>query len=84
MAELKVGTRVSFSRAHDRQHELTGVLTEVRDDEVLVSVDPDSMPVWATASDVTVISEDADGEEEQQEEIESEQSESAEDSATQS
>lgn len=55
---FKKDQRVSFTRQHDRAHPLTGAVVEVKDEEVLIAADPDGVPVWANAADVTAIAEE--------------------------
>ncbi len=52
MAKFEKGESVKFFRSHDKQHELTGEVAEVKDSEVLVKTAPDSVLVWANAADV--------------------------------
>ena len=46
--------RVTFTRAHDRAHVLTGKVVEVTDTEVLVATDPHGVKVWANLADLAV------------------------------
>jgi len=59
MAELEEGQYVRFFRSHDRTHALSGLVVDVRDDEVLIESEPDGVPIWANARDVTPIEEKA-------------------------
>jgi hypothetical protein len=54
MAEIKPGASVFFLRSHDTQHELTGTVKEVRDEEVLVATDPNGILIWVPADRVKV------------------------------
>jgi hypothetical protein len=53
--KIAVGERVRFTRSHDRQSLLVGIVTVVTDDEVLVETEPDSVLVWAAWADVALV-----------------------------
>lgn len=45
-----VGPKVSFFRAHDKAHKLSGTVVEKKGEEILVKTEPDGVLVWTDSN----------------------------------